>query len=156
MLSKLLVIAMWAFVTVVASSTLYRLHKTKPIMKPHFPEPRFSETWCSGRSDRNALARSIVAKNFLWVVVTEDDLQVSPHFPLTLMFLPETFGLDHRIPGKSIMDVRETSSELLGRGVLIQYRHATGDEERLELQVNDVATLKKALGRIRTETPLVN
>jgi hypothetical protein len=31
------------------------------------------------------------------------------------------------------MDVQEVSSRLLGRGVLVKYRHATGDEENLEL-----------------------
>jgi hypothetical protein len=118
-------------------------------MKPDVAQPRFSEAWCSGWSDRNALARLFVAKNFLWVIVTKDDLQVSPHFPFSLMFLPEVFGLDHRIPGKSIMDVRETSSAWLGGSVLIRYRHATGDQERLELKVNDIPALTRALAKIR-------
>jgi hypothetical protein len=145
---KILVIATIG-VGIVTSSVLYRLQKTKPIMKSDFPEPRFTETWCSGWSDRNVLARLAVAKNILWVVVTKDELHVSPHFPFSLMFLPEAFGLDHRVPGKTIMDVRETSSASLGRSVLVKYRHATGDEEYLELRVNDVPTLTKALTEIR-------
>jgi hypothetical protein len=104
---------------------LYRLQKTKPIMRADFPQPRFSGLWCSGRSDRNALARVVFAKNILWVIITKNELHVSPHFPFSLMFLPEAFGLDHRVPGKNIIDVRETSSSLLGRRVVVKYRHAT-------------------------------
>jgi hypothetical protein len=149
MLSRVFGFVMVAFLALATGSVLYRLQKTKPIMKPDFPDPRFSEAWCSGRSDRNVLARLFVAKNFLWVVVTKDYLQVSPHFPFSLLFLPEAFGLDHRIPGKTILDVRETSSAVLGPSVLIQYRHATGDEEYLELRVHNATALTQALAKIR-------
>ena len=130
-------------------SILYRLQKSKPIMKSQFSERAFSETWCSGRSDRNVLARLAIANKMLWVVVTDDELHVSPHFPFSLMFFPEAFGLDHRIPGRTIMDVREVSSRLFGRGVLVKYRHATGDEENLELWVSDLSNFGRALSEIR-------
>ena len=137
--------------TLAVSSVLYRLSKAKPLLKPDFPYARFTETWSSGRSDRNMLARLAAAKNLLWIVVTRDHLHVSPHFPFNLMFLPEAFGWDHRIPGKTIMDVRETSYDSDQHGVLIRYRHATGDEERLELQVSDIPALMKALADIREQ-----
>jgi hypothetical protein len=149
MLLKILLSAIIAFVGIASSSVLYRLQKTKPIMRVDFPQPRFSELWCSGRSDRNSLARVAFAKNILWMIVTKDELHVSPHFPFSLMFLPEAFGLDHRVPGKNIIDVRETSSSLLGRRVVVKYRHATGDEEHLELWVNDIPTLMRALADLR-------
>jgi hypothetical protein len=135
--------------TLAVSSVLYRLSKAKPLLKPDFLDSRFNTTWCSGRSDRNILARLTGAKNFLWIIVTRDHLHVSPHFPFNLMFLPEAFGWDHRIPGKTIMDVRETSYDSDQRGVLVHYRHATGDDERLELQVSDIPALMKALAAIR-------
>jgi hypothetical protein len=125
MLFKIIVTATIACILIAVASVVYRLQKTKPIMMIDAPEFRFSETWCSGRSDRNMLARLAVAKNILWVVVTKNELQVSPHFPFSVMFFPEVFGLDHRVPGKTITDVRETSSRSLGRGVLVKYRHAT-------------------------------
>ena len=89
------------------------------------------------------------AKNILWVIMTKNELHVSPHFPISLMFLPEAFGLDHRVPKKNIIDVRETSSSLLGRRVVVKYRHATADEEHLELWVNDIPTLMRALADLR-------
>src|SRR5262245_30735501 len=91
-----------------ASSVLYRLSKEKPLLKPDVLDSRFSTSWRSGRSDRNILARLIEAKSLLWIIVTRDHLHVSPHFPFNLMFLPEAFAWDHRIPGKTILDVRET------------------------------------------------
>src|SRR5262245_40466097 len=91
-----------------ACSVLYRLSKEKPFLKPDFLDSRFNTSWRSGRSDRNILARLTEAKSLLWIIVTRDHLHVSPHFPFNLMFLPEAFGWDHRIPGKTIMDVRET------------------------------------------------
>ncbi|HWP23699.1 MAG TPA: hypothetical protein VNM15_05885 [Candidatus Binatia bacterium] len=138
-----------AFVGILVGSVAYRLQKSKPIMKPEWPQARFSETWRSGRSDRNPIARLAFAKNFLWVSVARNELRVSPHFPFSLMFLPEALGLDHRIPGKSILDVGEAFSHLLGRTVVVKYRHATGDEETLELAVSDAAGLREALTEIR-------
>jgi hypothetical protein len=134
-----------------ASSVLYRLSKEKPLLKPDFLDSRFNTSWRSGRSDRNILARLIAAKSLLWIIVTRDHLHVSPHFPFNLMFLPEAFGWDHRIPGKTILDVRETSWGSDQGGVLIHYRHATGQEERLELQVSYIPALMKALADIRRQ-----
>ena len=72
-------------------------------------------------------------------------------FPIQLDVLPEAFGWDHPIPGKTILDVRETSWGSDQGGVLIRYRHATGEEERLELQVSDIPALMKALADIRRQ-----
>jgi hypothetical protein len=146
---KITMFAAIVLIGITAGSIVYRLQKSKPIMKSEFREPRFSETWCSGRSDRKALARLGVAKNILWVIVTKDELHVSPHFPFSLMFFPEAFGLDHRVPGRTIMEVREKSSTSHGRGVLVKYLHATGVEENLELRVNDASSLMRALLHIR-------
>jgi hypothetical protein len=149
MLFKMIAAATIACILVAAASVLYRLQKAKPIMMIDGRVFRFSETWCSGRSNRNALARLAIAKNFVWIAVTNSELHVSPHFPFSLMFLPEAFGLDHRVRGRQIMDVQQVSSRLLGDGVLVKYRHATGDEENLELWVTNILALKKALSEIR-------
>jgi hypothetical protein len=146
---KIIGITAIVLIGIITGSIVYRLQKSKPILKSEFSEPRFSDKWCSGRSDRNALARLAIAKNILWVTVTNKELHVSPHFPFSLIFLPEAFGLDHRIPGRTILDVQEVSSTSLGRGVLVKYRHATGDEENLELWVSDAPTLRRALSEIR-------
>jgi len=147
----LLTIAIILSLALATGSILYRLHNTKPLLKPNFPDSRFAETWCSGRSDRNFLARLVGARKFLWVFVTKDHLHVSPHFPFNLMFLSEAFGWDHRVPGETIIESRETSYASGKRGVLVRYRHATGDQERLELQVSDVSALMRTLAEIRAQ-----
>ena len=138
-----------AIVAIGAGSIWYRFEKSKPIMKFEFAEPRFSESWCSARSDRNILARLGIAKNILWVMVTKDELYVSPHFPFSLMFFPEAFGLDHRVPGRTITEVREEASTTGRHRVLLKYRHATGDVENLDLRVKNASSLMTALSQIR-------
>jgi len=130
---------------------MYRVYKGKPILQRNILAPRFFETWCSGRSDRNLLARFVPAHGVLWVAVTADTLHVSPHIPFNLMFLAEGFGWDHRVPGKTILDIHETHWSNHRRAVAIRYRHATGDEELLELGVSDVPGLIKVLTGIREE-----
>jgi hypothetical protein len=65
------------------------------------------------------------------------------------MFLAEGFGWDHRVPGWTILDVIEAGRDFRNTGVVIRYRHRTGDLELLELNVADRAGLVKALREIR-------
>lgn len=135
--------------TLIAGSTLYRIHSGKPILRPQFAELRFSETWRSGRSDRSLLARLASANHILWVAVTKDTLHVSPHIPFNLMFFAEGLGWDHRVPGRTILEIRESEKNSLGTRVAIRYRHRTGAEELLELSVADGPGLLKALHEIQ-------
>jgi hypothetical protein len=144
-------IALGAFICcpLAFGSVFYRLHNAKPILHPQFAELRFSETWCSGRSDRSVLARLVSANHILWVAVTKDTLHVSPHIPFNLMFIAEGFGWDHRVPGKTILEIRESGKNSFGTRVAIRYRHRTGVEELLELTVADGPGLLKALHEIQ-------
>jgi len=134
--------------TLFTASAFYRVHRGKPILQPHFTALRFSENWCSGQSDRSLLARFVGAKHILWVAVAGDTLHVSPHIPFNLMFIAEGFGWDHRVPGRTILEVRETEENSSGRRVAIRYRHRSGKEEQLELRVADGPGLLKALREI--------
>jgi hypothetical protein len=145
----LLKLAIILLLILAACSVFYRWSKAKPLLQPEFLDARFNATWSSGRSDRSRLAQLIGARHLLWIIVTKDHLHASPHFPFNLMLLPEAFGWDHRIPGKTIMDVREISSASGESAILIRYRHATGDEERLELQTDDIPGLMQALAALR-------
>jgi hypothetical protein len=131
-----------------AGSLFYRTQKGKPILRPNFSELRFLETWCSGRSDRTTLGSWMGASRILWVAVTKDTLHVGPHAPFNLFFIAEAFGWDHRVPGRTIVDIRESGLDSNLRGVLFRYRHRTGDLELLELSVSDHPGLLKALHEI--------
>ncbi len=146
---KIKTIAALLCFALIAGSFFYRTQKSKPILRPQFSQVRFEETWCSGRSDRSFLSRMVAARHLLWVAVTKDALHVSPHVPFNLMFFAEAFGWDHRVPGRTIVDIRESSQSSGGTRVAIRYRHTTGDEEILELTVRNVAGLMSALRKLR-------
>jgi len=136
-------------VTLMAVSILYRLQKGKPIFMPRFADVDFKEIWRSGRSDRRFSSNLSEAPGILWIVVVQDRLQVSPHFPFTLALIAEALGWDHVVPGKSILDVRRAGSATGPGTVKIRYRHMTGDEETLHLVVQDREVFVAALTKIR-------
>jgi len=140
---------MIAGVTVIAASLSYRLHKGKPIFLPRFVEVRFKETWCSGQSDRRLPSGLAQAPGILWVVIAKDRLHVGPHFPFNLAFAAEALGWDHNVAGEAILDVRMVRSATADEAVQIRYRHLTGDEETLQLAVQDRQALVAALAKIR-------
>jgi len=132
--------------SVIAASIVYRIKVGKP-MFPRLPaNALFSERACSGRSLRTPWARIGGAQNCLLVAVTADALTVSPFFPFNLMFLPEFYGLEVRIPGPSIGDVDDHQG-LFRRKITISY--ATPDIRRIELRVRDPDALIDALRRIQ-------
>src|SRR5262245_19546984 len=150
MLARLLLAVLAGLFAIGSLSVVYRIHRTKPLMKAAFSDAQFSESWCSGRSDRRLLAQWATAKKILWVVVTQHELHVSPHFPFNLMFLPEAFGWDHRVPAGNILNIQEIVSPRQERLIAIKYRHVTGDEENLELWVDDSVGLLAALAGLRS------
>src|ERR1700749_107918 len=94
--------AMWIGLVVLAS-VFYRLSKGKRLFRPRFTAPAFLETWKSGRSMRNFYARHGGARNCLWVAVFNDSICIGVHFPFTLMFGPEIYGLECTIPRSAIL-----------------------------------------------------
>jgi hypothetical protein len=135
--------------TLVMASLFYRLTKGKPIFMSKFSEVYFNENWRSGHSDRRFSSGLTQAPGILWIVVVQNRLQVSPHFPFTLAFAAEALGWDHLVPGNSILDVRVVSSGTAAASVKIRYRHLTGDEETLHLVVQDREAFLAALAKIR-------
>ena len=129
-------------------SVAYRLYKSKPIFRPDFDRVRFTDTWQSGWSNRDSLTRLGGARNFLWIAVTQDELWISPHFPFNLLFIPEVFHLDFRIPGRAVLEMTARSVGGESRGI-IRFRHATGEEDSFELTVKDLEGFRKALNAIR-------
>jgi hypothetical protein len=71
------------------ASFAYRKYKNKPILAEKPANAAFLETWTSGRSNRNLLTKIGGARNCLFVAVTRESLIVRPHFPFSLLFLPE-------------------------------------------------------------------
>ena len=136
------------FPCILVLSIAYRLIKDKPMLRPEFTAVQFLETRRSGWSDRDALTRIGGGRISLWVAVDQQDLWISPHFPLNLLFIPEAFHLDFRIQGKQIMKVTE-KTEGTDHVVRIQFHHATGDEDSVEFTIKDIVTFSNALTSIQ-------
>ena len=148
--SRLAILLMTACVVVIlALSVEYRLSNNKPIFRPEFTEVRFLETWRSGRSTRDLITRLSPLRCCLWIAITRNELWVSPHFPFNLLFIPEFFHLDFRIPGRKITSVTEQEAVPFPR-FRIHFLHATGEEDSLEVVVRDIVTFKEAVDAIRT------
>jgi len=136
--SPLLWIGGWLF-----ASVWYRLQSGKPII-PHVPSDAiFHEKWCSGRSLRNWLTRIGGARNCLIVYVQGNNLVVTPTFPFTLMFLPEIYCLDVRVPLTRVASVKPTRTLFL-RTLRIEF--VEGGPPSMELRLYDEEGFIRHLG----------
>lgn len=131
---------------VVAASAIYRTSRGKPVLTRAPNEPVFLERWTSGRSLRNVLTRLGGARNCLLVAVTRDALVIRPHFPFTLLFLPEVYGLDWTIPRSSIQSVEQVEG-LMGARLLVAFLSGEGNTERVELILRQSEQFRQALAR---------
>ena len=135
--------ALWVGGGLIASA-FYRRMNGKPIVSRAPSDAVFHGNWCSGRSLRNMLTRIGGARNCLMVYVQGKELVVTPKFAFTLMFLPEIFGFDVRVPIASITAVERTSG-LIGRSLRITF--AEGGPPPMELTLRDESGLIRHLGK---------
>lgn len=125
---------LWALLIVLwfAASVVYRLTRGKPLFARPARGATFVERWASGRCGGGLVARLSTAKNCLQVQLTPGQLQLTPHFPLTLGFLAEIYGYDRTVPLKDIRSV-----ELLGgkfaSAIEIHYTAPSGDAQVMQL-----------------------
>lgn len=127
----------------IGASVIYRRSAGKDIVPRAPADAIFVQSWCSGRSLRNWRTRVGGARNCLLVYIAGGELVVTPKFPFTLLFLPEIYGLEVRIPLTSISSV-EQKRRFLGDSVLISL---VGEERpMLELQLSDEGRFLRVLG----------
>lgn len=81
-----------------ALSVVYRRASGKPLMAGRRPDAVFAERWTSVRIGSGLLARLSTARNCMHVQVTDHELHIHPHFPFTVGFMPELYGLDKVVP----------------------------------------------------------
>jgi len=102
----------------VVASIVFRLQRGKPII-PRLPDNAlFKERAASGRSLKNFLTFIGGASSCLMVAVTDDELIVTPFFPFNLMFLPEIYGLEVRVPRSNVHIANPTAGLFGGKVVL--------------------------------------
>jgi hypothetical protein len=101
----------------------------------------YKEFFGSGRSlNGNPFAG---ANNCLKLVVTPDELWVTPIFPFSVM--AEMLDLEHRILKKDIVSLHEDRSWLLGGRLIVEFRREDGQLRRFEFRPSRYEPFKQAL-----------
>jgi hypothetical protein len=136
----------WILLWVVAS-IIYRNSRGKAIIPSKPKNSLFYEGWASGHSNTNIFTKLGGARNCLIVAVTPDALIIQPRFPFNLMFLPEIYGLEYRIPGLNIRAV-EKKGRFFGKGVEIQFIDGSSGEKSVTLYLKRTDDFLAAIGKI--------
>ncbi len=146
----------WNF-AIALVSILYRKKKGKPFFATIPEGARFVKKRASGRSNRNLLAKLGGADKCLLVVVTNDALIVCPHFPFTLSFLPEMFGLEGTIPKSAIRQVTAHSG-LFGSSIGVEFEDPASGRgiEKLELRLRSPEDFQRALAEGTPGSPVLS
>jgi hypothetical protein len=133
---------------VVGASIVYRLCRREGLsMKPQ-GDVIFHERFGSGSSHRNLLTRLGGAQNCLLVTVTDRELLLRPWFPFNLLFLPEIYDLEHRIPIAEISSIRERKLWYGWEGLDLEYRRADGGSRRITLSLRGKEAFLQALRKL--------
>jgi hypothetical protein len=115
-------------------SAFYRKWKGKALLASRPSDAQFVEAWTSGHSNRSLLTRLGGARNCLLVAITPTSLVVRPHFPFSLLFLPEIYDLEYVIPRRNIQMVTPRSG-WLGKTIEIAFSVDAGDNRSIELRL---------------------
>ena len=118
-----------------AASMIYRKSKRKPLFYKKPSYTKFRQGNASGNSHGNWLTRIGGARNCLVVQVTENELDIHPFVPFNWFFLPEIYGLEHRMPLSQIVSVKIVK-KIFWRKVEAEFRTRDGGNEGVSLWSN--------------------
>lgn len=124
-------------------SAVFRLFRGKPLFVKELEGVVFSEKWTSGRSLKTFLSRIGGAKNVICVQVSKNELSIHPHFPFTLLFLPEVYGLEYRVALTAVRVVEDGHS---GRRVLVLALGPGVEPLKVELSLRNPDAFIAAVG----------
>ena len=116
----------------VALSIIYRRMSGKPLVASAHPGSVFAERWMSARIGTGLLARLGTARNCMHVQVTGSELHLHPHFPFTIGFMPEIYGLDLVVPLERISSATITGGNY-AQVVEVVYRTSGGELNTIQL-----------------------
>ena len=119
----------------------WREHKLSSSRFPNRDSVRiiFEERWTSGCSRESLWTRLGGANKCLWIVVTDSELWVSPHWPFGFLGMP--YDLEHRISKRAISKIERTK-----KSVIVEFVRANGHAASLELRLRNTERFVDALG----------
>ena len=130
----------------IGASVFFRRSRSKEIF-PRKPEGSiFYERTASGRSNLNFFTKIGGARNCLMVAVTQQELIVKPWFPFNMMFLPEIYDLEHRIPRAYILSIKK-GGILFWKNITIEFQDTDGATHSISLVLRGLDDFLKALGK---------
>ena len=101
----------------------------------------------SARIGSGLLARLGTARNCIQVQVTGSELHLHPHFPFTIGFMPELYGLDLVIPLERISSATITGGNY-AQIVEVVYCTSGGDQNTIQLLLRNAESfIHNVLGR---------
>ncbi len=137
---------LWVLLRIVAS-IVYRRSREKEILTFKSKNALFYEGWASGHSNRSIFTKLGGAHNCLGLAVISDALIVQPRFPFNLMFLPEIYDLEHRIPSMNIRSIKVKRS-FFSKTVEIQFTGSDGGTRSIKLYLRKLDDFLAAHGKV--------
>ena len=119
-----------------AVSIAYRRSKGKEIFPSKPDGCLYFEGWGSGRSNRHFYTKLGGARNCLMIALTSSELIVATRFPFNMMFLPEIYDLEHRIPRARVLSVA-AEKFLWVKTIEVLFTDADGQSRSLTLYPKD-------------------
>jgi hypothetical protein len=130
----------------IGASVVFRLSRGKPLWPSGPLNSRFVERWASGNCLDTLWGRLGGARNCLLVTLSDTELYISPQFPFNLMFLPEIYGLEVRIPYNRLRNC-EAIDRWYGKSVRLEFIRSNGSDSTFRLILRKrqefLATLEK-------------
>ena len=133
----------------IIASVIYRQSRNKPILFPRDVGAEFVEAAVSGYSHDTWYTKLGGASRCLYVAVAHRHLIIRPHFPFNLMFLPEVYGLEHKVPLEQITKVEFRPG--VRKRLEIAFRDNNGQSRRVSLYLRKPQELVSVLPRVSHE-----
>ena len=131
---------------IILASVIYKIRKGKklPAIDPN--ETLYRESGASGSSHKNFLTRLGGARGCLVVTATKSEIDVRPSFPFNLMFLPEIYDLQHRIPVQQIRNIERVKHMIGKDSIKIDFIEIGGGLKTIELYLGNADKFMESIG----------
>jgi hypothetical protein len=130
----------------IMASVIYRYKKGKSLPAIDPVAVLYRESGASGSSHKNFLTRLGGARGCLVVTATSHEIDVRPHFPFNLMFLPEIYDLQYRISVQQIRNIERVKHWIGKDSIKIDFIENDGNNKTIELYLSNTDKFLDSIG----------